>query len=104
MTTKAQRDAINGVLAHVARFDDRDQLVEALAQAALVGDVGTRYVVIVKNAGWRDYVVFGPYASPDTARKAIASGALATREGGRCAIYAMTPQPRLPKKKVSTRK
>ena len=103
MTTKAQRDGVLAVLAAAATYPTRDDLIDALIQAALVGDVTTRYCVIVRNPG-SDYTVFGPYASPATAQKAINSGALAHREGARGAIYGMTPQPRTVKKKASSTK
>lgn len=89
MATRAQLDAVRGVLATAGTYSDVEDLAGDLCQAALVGDVGLRWCVITRDP--RNNVnVFGPYASRETAVKFLNSGALASVEGTKGGVFPMS--------------
>jgi hypothetical protein len=95
--TAGQRRAARDVLEQRGSYPSMEALADALALAVLTAeDDNNRRVVCVREAG--AFYVFGPYATPGAAEKAIASG-LATREGARGGVFPLIPAPKATRKK-----
>ena len=94
MATKATRAAVLDLLGRAGDYPDLDAFTDALVDAVLSGgDDGTRWCVVTQDPGMPP-VIHGPYASASTAMRAIDTGALATREGARGHVYAISRAPR----------
>lgn len=94
--TVGQRRAALDVLHDRGSYADLEGLADALALAVLTAeDERSQRVVCVREPG--AFYVFGPYATPAAADKALVSG-LATREGARGGVFPLIPAPRAPKR------
>ena len=94
MSTAAQRAAVLDVLSKAPDYPDLDAFVDAVVDAVTAGkDDGTRWCVVVQDPGMPP-TIHGPYASASTAMKAVESGVLATREGAKGHVYALSRGPR----------
>lgn len=94
--TVGQRRAALDVLSDRGSYPSMEALADALALAVLTAeDENSRRVVCVREAG--AFYVFGPYATPAAAEKAIANG-LATTEGARGGVFPLIPAPRAAKR------
>lgn len=83
-----------------------EELAARIALAVLTAyDDTTRYVVLVREPEDSGLTVFGPYATYEAARTALAEGhAFALRSNGAlCAIHPLTVAPRNPRKAKSTK-
>lgn len=83
---KHHRDAAKSALS-AGPYSTLDEAALAVATAVIEADGPVRWVVITDNGP----TAYGPYASAETARKAIDSGLML---GGRAMLFAMKPVPR----------
>lgn len=102
--TVSMKKAVMDVLSRAAEFTNPDAFAEELASAVLTAeDDKTRYCVITQNP-LKEVYVFGPYASHDTAHKAISSGNLASMEKTTGGVYPLIVAPKKPTKTTTTTK
>jgi hypothetical protein len=91
--TKAQKDAVASILDKASSYSSRAEFIEDLAIAVETANDKTRWCVVTLN-GENNITVWGPYASPDTARKAMATGLLAYDSKTRGDVFALGPAPK----------
>lgn len=95
LTVGHKRAALD-ILHDRGSYPSMEELADAIALAVLTAeDDSSRRVVCVREPG--AFYVFGPYATPAAAEKALVSG-LATREGARGGVFPLIPAPRAPKR------
>ena len=70
-----------------------EEAARAIAQAVVEADDATRWVVLTDNGVGNPPIAYGPYASAETARKAIDSGLMISGPRG-VMLLAMKPVPR----------
>lgn len=87
-TLKAHVDAAKDALTSKV-YPTIDEAAAAVANAVIEAQGPTRWVVITKHGG--EVVSYGPYASAETAHKAIDSGLMV---GTQAMVLAMQPVPR----------
>ena len=94
---KRHLEAVERVLRDLEPGEDAAAIAARIASAVLTAyDDQMRYVVVTS-----DYVVFGPYASRESARKAIDAGLCANRAGTFAMVLPMKPVPRGGRTRVS---
>jgi hypothetical protein len=93
---KAQRMAVQQELECAGEYGSMDALIDALVAAVISANPpSTRYCVITSHGGRLEHV-YGPYANVDSAKWAIESGALASREGTTGRVEVMVNAPKMP--------
>ena len=85
---KTHVEAAKGAL-RSGPFETIEDAARAVATAVIEADGPTRWVVITQHGDGP--IAYGPYASAETARKAINSGLML---GEKCMLLAMKPVPR----------
>jgi hypothetical protein len=87
LTAELQRQIADGVM-------DVDLLVQSVITAE---DATTRYLILTQDPHER-VVVYGIYATPDAANKAMDLGVCATMPGTRAIVVPLNPAPKMPRK------
>jgi len=88
------RKALTAQLANLGNYTSTDEWVEdTLADIVGAEDYNVRWCVATKDPHANVYI-FGPYATPEAAAKALESGALASQADTRGMVMPLVPAPK----------